>query len=546
MTNIIKRFFAMALATVCLTATVFAQISMDENGVVTVKGELGQEYAGKMLSLDVYRGTDENGEKLSSLSQGEYLSYIVCHTQLMTDENGEYEYSFKISGNSGYLTAQIATEGDFEPIRESGFYYVSMEEYEVAVEVFNNADTADKMLDCLREYGMCLGLSSDEYENLSNKKDCAEILSSMRMLCGVDKAKRTQLYNTAIYIQRLNESKIKNVFEDNEYSGFSETAVKDLFEAEFITESFEKDMTARLSGKGFKTYEAYQNAVEKAFVFATVKNPNGYDNIKTVLLALSDETGISKGLVTTANCKKVAGMDFDSVSSLEAALKKEKESSSGGGGGGGGGGSSSKGDNNVVITVDAEIAQQEPVEEMNRDLFNDLEDVAWAKDAIVALAEKGIVNGKENEKFFPNDKITREEFVKIIVLAFDFEKVNSDLKFSDVDFSMWYAPYIGIAAGNGIVNGIDGNNFGTGKNITREDIATIIYRIAEKKGLFGASGEYEPFTDDANISSYAKEAVYALKKNEIISGNGSGDFMPKAYASRAEAVKIVYGLISIQ
>jgi hypothetical protein len=106
--------------------------------------------------------------------------------------------------------------------------------------------------------------------------------------------------------------------------------------------------------------------------------------------------------------------------------------------------------------------------------------------------------------------------------------------------------YVNIAVANGIINGVDGKNFGAGRNITREDIATIIYRIAKNQGLFGASDEKELFNDDANIADYAREAVYALKENEIISGNGNGGFMPKAYASRAEAAKIVYGLISIQ
>lgn len=543
MKNKLKRIFAVGLAIVCLTVTASAHMSMDEKGVITVSGELGKENAEKMFSLDVYRGTDENGKKLSELSPEQYLTYIVCHTQLMTDENGAYEYSFKISGESGYLTAQVALEGDSEPVRESGFYYVNTKEYEKAVEAFNGAKTADEMLDCITEYGECLGFPAEEYGKLSKQIDCAEILLSMQDICGDDKGERIGFYNTAVYIQKLNENKGENVFSELEYSRLNESAVKDLYDAEFITENMEKDMTKRLSGEGFKTYGAYMDGICEAFVLATVRYPNGYDNIKTVLAELENETGISESLLTSANCKKVAGQNYESYQSLEEALKKQKTSSNSGGGGGGGYSGSVKA---PEIIVDGEIVHSQTVQEINRDLFDDIESVPWAKEAIIALAEKGIVNGKEEGKFFPDDKITREEFVKIIVEAFSLESTDAETRFDDVDADAWYAPYIEIAVGNGIVKGISENSFGAGRSITREDIATIIYRIAKADGLFEASEEEELFDDNGDISDYAKEAVYALRENGIISGDGSGRFMPKDYASRAEAAKIVYGLISLK
>ncbi|MDY4212287.1 MAG: S-layer homology domain-containing protein, partial [Eubacteriales bacterium] len=86
--------------------------------------------------------------------------------------------------------------------------------------------------------------------------------------------------------------------------------------------------------------------------------------------------------------------------------------------------------------------------------------------------------------------------------------------------------------------------FGIGMNITREDMAVMIYRayrLNVKK-----IGEYEKefaFADDENISDYAKEAVYVLKNMSVINGTDNGNFAPKSLATRAEASKMLYGLI---
>lgn len=90
--------------------------------------------------------------------------------------------------------------------------------------------------------------------------------------------------------------------------------------------------------------------------------------------------------------------------------------------------------------------------------------------------------------------------------------------------------------------------FGIGSNITREDMAVIAYRTAVVCGLM-EDGERESefvFEDDAQISDYAKTAVYRLAEEEIINGVGDDYFAPKSNLTRAQAAKIIYGVYTIK
>ena len=78
--------------------------------------------------------------------------------------------------------------------------------------------------------------------------------------------------------------------------------------------------------------------------------------------------------------------------------------------------------------------------------------------------------------------------------------------------------------------------------MTREDFATIIVRAAEAFG-YEFEADDAVFADDAEISGYAKDAIYKLKKAGIISGKGENNFAPKATATRAEAAKIIASVI---
>ena len=174
-------------------------------------------------------------------------------------------------------------------------------------------------------------------------------------------------------------------------------------------------------------------------------------------------------------------------------------------------------------------------------LFSDIASVSWAKEAIESLAARGVISGKAQGIFAPNDNVTRAEFVKILVGAFSLTDANSNASFADVPQSHWAYKYIATASSKGIVNGIGNGMFGTDSNITRQDIAVLCYRLATSKGAqFTQSGE---FADESVISAYAKEAASKLKGAGIINGKESNNFDPVSFATRAEAAKIIYQLM---
>ena len=178
-------------------------------------------------------------------------------------------------------------------------------------------------------------------------------------------------------------------------------------------------------------------------------------------------------------------------------------------------------------------------EALNR--FTDLTDVKWAESAICEFAANGFINGKAEGVFAPNDKITREEFVKIVVNVFGFYNENARCSFSDTNANSWHYAYIASAAENGIVNGLSENSFGVGATVTRQDMAVILYRIARLANLnLTEDGEYLPFADEIHISDYAFEPVTELTKSGIINGMGNNSFQPQGLATRAEAVKMIY------
>ena len=172
-------------------------------------------------------------------------------------------------------------------------------------------------------------------------------------------------------------------------------------------------------------------------------------------------------------------------------------------------------------------------------VFSDIDSHGWAEKAIAYLYDNNIVSGNGNGLFRPADNITREEFVKMLVIAFNMESDSAVCNFTDVDKDNWSYSYIAAATTNGIVNGISDSEFGFGLPITRQDMAVMIYRT-----LGANAGDVTAdFKDFAEIAPYAKDAVSYLGTEGIINGTGSGNFEPAKSATRAECAKLIYEII---
>lgn len=174
-------------------------------------------------------------------------------------------------------------------------------------------------------------------------------------------------------------------------------------------------------------------------------------------------------------------------------------------------------------------------------LFSDLDKSHWAYDEIIYLFAKKIVNGNPDGTFAPEKNVTRAEFVKMIAAAMGMEAESNETPFQDVAEDSWYAPYIAAAYNSGILTGDENGMCYPEANITRQDMATILYRAvaADYKGD-GVSA----FTDAAEISDYAKDAVAYFAETGVINGFGDGRFGARERATRAQTAAIIYRIIS--
>ncbi len=216
-------------------------------------------------------------------------------------------------------------------------------------------------------------------------------------------------------------------------------------------------------------------------------------------------------------------------------------SSSGNGGGSSGnnsGNSSSDSTNTPVITPDVPV---KPVVS-----FNDVATSHWAYSAITELTKGGILNGVGEGKFAPDMPLTREQTVKILLLALDFEvdeNINSS-SFEDCTSGAWYIPYIETARKNNIINGISSTAFGVGDKITRQEFATIVARALKQKEISLPETVYTEFEDSEEISEWAKDATNILAGAGIIRGSNN-KFCPADSTTRAEAAVMIHRILSI-
>ena len=215
-----------------------------------------------------------------------------------------------------------------------------------------------------------------------------------------------------------------------------------------------------------------------------------------------------------------------------------------------GGGSSGGGGGGAVIKPPVKEEEPQPVtppekpeKPMVTPKFDDVKEADWYFEYVTELAGKNIVSGVGNGKFAPNDNVTREQFLKMIIEATVIEAEEAENTFTDVADD-WYKSYVLMAKNLGIVNGISDTEFGIGTNITRQDMAVMISRTIEKMGITIEENEVDAFADNSKVSDYATDAVGYMKSIGLIEGYNN-EYRPLDNLTRAEAAKVICELIKL-
>lgn len=168
--------------------------------------------------------------------------------------------------------------------------------------------------------------------------------------------------------------------------------------------------------------------------------------------------------------------------------------------------------------------------------FSDVAANAWYADAAQYVRDNGIMNGTSGTTFSPNSTMTRAMLATVLYRAAGSPAVNQAADFRDVSAGAYYSDAAAWASSNGIVTGYGNGLFGSNDPVTREQIATILWRY---QGSPAPAGTAANFTDQSTISSYAVNAVAWARENGIINGMEGNRFAPKNNATRAQVATIL-------
>ncbi len=172
--------------------------------------------------------------------------------------------------------------------------------------------------------------------------------------------------------------------------------------------------------------------------------------------------------------------------------------------------------------------------------FADVYETDWFYDDVVYVYEEGLFSGTSATTFSPNASMTRAMLVTVLYRLEGQPTVTGRSGFGDVVVNSYYEDAVTWAADNGIVTGTSTSTFSPEQNVTREQMAAILYRYAQyKKYNTAASSSLTGFSDHASVSAYAKTAMQWSVAEELI-GGAAGKLMPTGNATRAQVAAILH------
>lgn len=182
-------------------------------------------------------------------------------------------------------------------------------------------------------------------------------------------------------------------------------------------------------------------------------------------------------------------------------------------------------------------------------VFKDVNSKDWYSSAVEYNRNCGFMSGTGKGTFSPNSKLTRAQFVCVLYNVAGNPIVPYSNKFKDVPNNKWFTNGVMWALDKKITSGISNNEFGTEKTITREQLATLLYNFAKQDSRYETKYNKKAlnkFTDNGQVSSYAKEAMQWAISNGVMSGKATKGIVildPKGEATRAECAQIIMNFI---
>ncbi len=502
-------------------------------------------YSNKTVTLQVLAPKIKPAD-LSQVSSGNFTDYIEYIGETTANAAGEFKFAkFLVDGNSGYYSVRVYVDGYGEQLLTNAFLYVSPQMESGLVSAFNNdAVSASEMADDI--YDIAAIIEFDDFAALSAQERTSVLDLCERKAQTAEEIKSE--VSAAMVVYAINNGSESDVFANIENH---KTSLKNRVSIFSLYDELSSDAKNTLCQKlyGAKPYAGtkdFKKMLGDQVVLTSINNASIHSAVTDILEKSESWIGYDLTKYFEVGDKKTVNLEimktkYDSVQALISAIEDAVKSAQPiqRPSGSGGGSSPSYGlSGNVNVQIPSQPAQPSD----GTVAFSDMSSHSWAIPAVEYLSQKGVVSGDGSGKFNPEKNITREEFVKMIVLSFYSVDDNAGSSFADCDSSHWSYPYISTAYSMGLINGRDNGTFGSKENISRQDMAVILYRVCQNLGISYGSAPQSNYADYNLVADYAKDAVNNLSAQGIING-ANNMFSPLDNASRAQGAKMIYEAI---
>lgn len=526
----------------------------NDDGAAEISGKFTAKEEGKPVTIAIFAPGITESNLTERIDQSDKWVY---NGTAYADSNGEFKITITIEGTSGEYSAYLGPAENGETLARIPVYYSNKSENESALEILNSKAAA--VIDNNDTVGIAdvenfVDSNADElafrfslYEGV-NQVNHTEVIKTLitylknEPFVVTNRSKATGVFRTLVFMRALTEDKITDLDTYAVYLPLftGEDGILAEWYEDASTEE-KAEIITRLKNLTYTTINEFENKAVEAAVLTRIHHAKGDGEVENILQAFENYTNILVSTLTRVVYNGLERQNYTDYTALKKAIEELKktplpESNPPLGGGG-----------NVPPAIIQDNyytndEQQEILEESNG--FNDVSEEDWYYDAVYELYDRGIISGKSKDTFAPDDSITREEIVKMLAVMENLTLTDGNAVFADVKAGDWFYPYVNAAAKYGIVNGVGEGVFGTGQNVTRQDIAVMLYNIASKKGITAETDENK-FSDAESISDYAVDAVKMLNALKVINGYEDLSFKPLNFVTRAEAAKLIREFIYI-
>ena len=503
-----------------------------------ISGEITEKVADRWVTLRLLYPN----KQLSDLDSG--FDGVLCDMQqTITKSEGKFSFPNVVMPKAAVSGEYKIVIDSFGDIINTSYYYLNDEDARLLITAINNASEGGIKAAVLN---FCAG-SNFSFELYNpDFSEIFQIFYNMTAAGGLQSAQEVSgKLKTASVLAAVKRAgttaAIKELIDD--YDLYLNTKSADKYDVlENLSAGMKLEVYDKLNDRLYLNEADYVNFFNQSVVMTQINNIGNYIDLNPLI-----SNNITLLRIDTAKYKSSMDSELSSnipyanADALNAKIAEISGRVIGGGGGSpstGGGGGSSGGSGSGGSLITRQVRDETPV----WNGFSDMDNALWAVESVNKLVSKGVIS--QDVRYRPDDKVTRAEFTKLLVEAFGLKNQNARASFSDVLETDWFYNYVASAYENGIAKGRDDGSFGSFDNITRQDMAALIYRVIKYKNLsLNMSSAAVEFTDKELISDYAYEGVSDMQRAGIINGVGDGRFNPLGFATRAEAAKIIYSAV---